>query len=338
MKIKKAELADILQKIKPGLSKRDIIEQFTHFIFTGEAAITYNDEICISHPLETDFICSAKSEEFYKAINSIDTEDLEIFLKEGKLNILSEKAKGHLLTTPDEDDADMLIEALDIKSIGDQWRALPTDFIRGMSLCMFSSSKDLTKGIYTCVSINGHILSSSDGIRISIYEMEDEIVTPVLIPAVNIVELVKFDIKEYFISESWAHFRTEDNVIFSSRIMEGNYPALEEYFDISGDEIELPPKLRPLIESITFMVEGKVELDRFIDVYISPKKILCRAEKKGIGEFEKEMDFESPIEDLHLVVNPNFLTQILEKATTMVISENSVLFNSFTFNHIISLV
>ena len=68
MKIKKLELINILQRVKPGLAKRDVIEQFTHFIFTGESVITYNDEICISHPLKTDFVCSAKSEEFFKAI------------------------------------------------------------------------------------------------------------------------------------------------------------------------------------------------------------------------------------------------------------------------------
>lgn len=337
MKMNKTELMNILQKVKPGLAKRDIIEQFTHFIFSGTEVITYNDEICISHPLETDFVCSAKSDEFFKAISSVETEEVEVTLNEGKLCISSENARGHLLTTPEEDDAEQLITALDIDSIKNQWQSLPSDFIRGISLCMFSASKDLTKGVHTCVFAEGDLLSSSDGIRVSVYVMDGEITPKVLIPASNVAELVKFDVKKYFISESWAHFQTENGVIFSSRIMEGNYPALHAYLEISGEQVKLPAKLKNLVESITFMVDGKVELDRFMDIYISPNKILCKAVKKNIGEFEKEMEFESGIEELHLVINPGFLIQVLEKATTMTVGENAVLFTSFTFNHSISL-
>jgi len=338
MKMKKAELQNVLQKVKPGLAKRDVIEQFTHFIFTGTSVITYNDEICISHPLVTEFQCSAKSDEFFKAVNSIDSDEIDIDLDdEGKINITSNKAKGYLLTTPEEDDAEHLIKALNLEAIGDNWKKLPADFVRGASLSMFSASSDLTKGIYTCVSADGNLLTSADGIRISIYEMEDA-VDPFLIPALNVSELVKFDIKYYFISESWAHFKTEDGVVFSSRIMEGDYPSMEEFFNIEGEELELPTKLKGVIDSITFMVDGKTELDKFIDVFIYPDKIECKAQKKNIGQFEKEIDFESNVEKLHLVINPNFLMQVLEKATTVVIGETSVLFITDSFNHIISLV
>ena len=43
MKINRSKLLDILQIIKPGLANKEIVEQSTHFIFSGENISTYNE-------------------------------------------------------------------------------------------------------------------------------------------------------------------------------------------------------------------------------------------------------------------------------------------------------
>ena len=62
MKIEREELLKVLSAIRPGLAKKDIVEQATHFIFTGQEVLTYNDQICISYPFETDFECSVPAD------------------------------------------------------------------------------------------------------------------------------------------------------------------------------------------------------------------------------------------------------------------------------------
>jgi len=43
MLIKTEDFKKILQTIKPAISKREVVEQSTHFIFTGTDATAYND-------------------------------------------------------------------------------------------------------------------------------------------------------------------------------------------------------------------------------------------------------------------------------------------------------
>ena len=66
MEVNKEELLKILIAVKPALSKKEILLQMSHIIFTGEDVATFNDTLCIIHPYKTDFKCSVQGEEFYK--------------------------------------------------------------------------------------------------------------------------------------------------------------------------------------------------------------------------------------------------------------------------------
>ena len=50
--MQKQELITALEKVKPGLASKDLIEQSTSFAFINGKVITYNDEISISHPVK----------------------------------------------------------------------------------------------------------------------------------------------------------------------------------------------------------------------------------------------------------------------------------------------
>jgi len=213
---------------------------------------------------------------------------------------------------------------------------LPADFVKGLFLCMFSASSDMTKGILTCVHIDGKKVNSSDEVRISEYTMETAIDKEVLIPARNVVELVSFDIKDYCINENWAHFKTSEGVIFSSRIMAGDYEKdFSPFLDVDAEAFELPEGFKDIIESITFMTEGDVNIDKVVNLQIKDKKIICRAEKE-IGWIEKEVEFNFD-HNVTIQINPNFLSQVLEKATKLKAGEDRALFESGNFKHVIAL-
>lgn len=339
MKIDKKNLVKVLQKAKPGLAKKAIIEQFTHFIFTGTHVMTYNDEICICCPFPTDFQCSVKAEDLWKIVNGIKEEGLDIKLEESQLVIRSGKTQAGLSTVVDKD-AEEMIALLKLGEVEDKWSEFPDegkDFLYGASLCMFSASKDMTKGIATCIHVNDTRIESSDAIRISMYELKEPLKIETLIPARNILELTSFNITHYYLTDSWIHFKTPEGVTFSSRIMEGNYPDIDPYFDIDFENrVRLPQELKKVVDSIAFMTEGEVDLERSIMVEIEKDHILCKAEKR-IGWIKKKIDFTYKQQPFKVMMNPNFLSQVMEKATSMKSTENVALFMSGNFKHIISL-
>lgn len=336
MKITKSEILNVLQKVKPALAKKDIVEQFTHFIFTGEEVMTFNDEICISHPFKTDFKCSARAEDLYKALNGIKETEVDISVKDDQLIIKSGKTKAGMSTSV-ERKAEELIAALELESLAQSWITIadPEEFCKGAFLSMFSASSDMTQGVLTCVCIEGDRMVSSDEIRISFFQMDKPTELKVLIPARNVAELVKFPVTEYVLTDTWCHFRTEDNIIFSTRILAGDYPDLSDFFEVEGKQIALPKELKDTVDSIAFMTEDKLLIDRHVDIKVEDGKISCRAEK-DIGWIEKDIDFEAE-DKAHFTINPNFLSQILDKATTLTIGDSAALFLSDKFRHVISL-
>ena len=113
MKINREELLKVLQAVKPGIAKREIIQQATHAIFTGDAVATFNDQICIVYPLKTDLHCSVQGEEFYKALESINEVEVEIIAEENQVKIISKKTKAGLSTLVGEKEkVESLIEDL----------------------------------------------------------------------------------------------------------------------------------------------------------------------------------------------------------------------------------
>ena len=88
MKIDKKHLVKALQQTKPGLAQKAIVEQFTHFIFSGKEIMTYNDEVCICCPFESDFKTSVKADDLWKLLAGIQGEGLDMRLSEDGAQLL----------------------------------------------------------------------------------------------------------------------------------------------------------------------------------------------------------------------------------------------------------
>ena len=52
IKVNRVELKEALERVRPGLASKDIIDQATSFAFLKDRVVTYNDEISISHPVK----------------------------------------------------------------------------------------------------------------------------------------------------------------------------------------------------------------------------------------------------------------------------------------------
>jgi DNA polymerase III sliding clamp (beta) subunit (PCNA family) len=337
MKINREEFLKVLALVRPGLSKKEIVEQSIHFIFDGENISTYNDYICISHPFKTDFKCSIKAEEFYKLLQSMKEDNIIIDCDKDMLVKINGKSSRAGLTAIKEGKIDEYIKELDTKNIK-RWRVLPKDFIEGVFLCMFSVSKDMTSGTLSCLSIKDDNISSSDNLRISRYTMEDSIKNEVLIPLQSVIELVKYPVVKYCLVDSWIHFKTEEGIIFSSRIMKGDFPDIDNFFELKGTSIKLPKELQSALQMTKIVVENSIDvIDQKIEINISKELITCRGDG-NTSWAEKDVPCIYKGKEIKFLVNPVFFTEILNKTVSVVIGEGKALFKSAdNFKHIMVL-
>ena len=346
MKINREELLKVLQAVKPGIAKREIIQQATHAIFTGDAVATFNDQICIVYPLKTDLHCSVQGEEFYKALESINEVEVEIIAEENQVKIISKKTKAGLSTLVGEKEkVESLIEDLRERvNVKRFWRKLPKDFIQGVSLCTFTASRDMTAGVRCCVAIRNDKIFSTDNLRVSRYKM-DASIDNMLLPARDAAELIKYEVTRYGKTEGWIHFITNEGVMFNCKTMVGDYPfdSLNRFFREPTDEITLPKELQDAMKAAAVFAAGDVDVTKMVEIKIKGKTLKCRSEKER-GWMEKEIDLKKSVGDEEIIfyVNPTFLAQILDRATSFFLIQGEewpdkcVFFND-TFMHIIAL-
>ena len=338
MKINRVELRNILAALKPGLAKREFVAQACHFIFSGKDVTTFNDKICISHPFEMDTAFSVKGMEFFSLIDGITDTEITIAVVDKKVKIRSKSTTASMATIADDQNTlPEIIETLKKKMKG--WEPLPKTFTEGLSLCSFSTSPDLTRGVDACVQVTGNHCISKDVARSSLFTMDNSIPDEMFIVGKEAAELSKFPVVEYCTDGKWAHFRTEDEVTFSCSLLTGEFP-LEKMFEIYNHlndqpHIEFPSELKGTVDSVVMLASDiQDKTGRFVEIKIEEGDTTITA-KNELGEVEKNLRNTYKGEPLMLIINSKFLSQILDKSTGMYCEGKMVHFQSGEFQHII---
>jgi len=318
----------------------------THFIFTGEDVITYNDRISYHYPFKTDFPFSVPAKEFLSFVSASEEDIQLIKTAEGIINVKSGKAKASFNVVVSND----LGEALDKieDSIFDQeaeWLPLPKDFVNGLALCQFSVGGDELQNTLTNLYVTGCSVISCDGRRASFYEMDEEITSDYfMIKNKAVKEVAKFKPVAYLLKDNWLHFMDDNQAVLSARNTEGEYPVddvvglMEK---VKGKKFNLPADdFIKAINVTSIMSESEVAKEKLIRIIFEDKKITCFG-KKAKGESSYEITCDTVLqkdEKMEITLNPDFLKEILSTSSSVEIDTEikKALFTSGSkFQHIL---
>jgi len=336
VKVKKEELQKILENLRPGLTKRDIVNKLSEFTFSGERICTFNDQISISHPFKSDFECSIDGQSFYQVVINSPGEMINLEVTEKSLVIKGEKSKAILAISENSVVLDK-IKMPDISS--KKWKQLPELFIEGIKLCSFSVSKDLTRPYLTCVAVKDNKVFSCDNLRMSKFLLDKSVGDKFLILGESATILTKYPVKKFLKDESWVHFKTESDTIFSCKVIVDIYPDLDQYFNVEGLSFALPDELKSVVDSVAVVTDEEFSIDNIISVSIEKKeKIITCCGIGTKGSFERICQLEGRIQrDVTFAINPAFFSEILNYKSEMVLGENHALFTGKSFEHVMCL-
>ena len=167
MKIKRQELINVLSLVNPGLAQKAIIEQSECFIFQGGRVFTFNDEVAVSHPLELDVEGAVNGKKLLDTLKKGADEEVDIFVEGGMLRLHGKKSRVGIKM--DED------VKLPFAEVGENakaaWATLPEDFCAAVRFCLFSTSRDASRPLLTCVHVKDGVAESCDNFRLTRYEM-----------------------------------------------------------------------------------------------------------------------------------------------------------------------
>jgi hypothetical protein len=329
MKIKKEVLLNSMKHCLPGVEKgNSLIEGADTFVFGAGAIHSYNDGISVSAPFDVgDLTGAVKSMDFYKFINKIPGDEVEITPAEGEWNFKTETMEASM-TLVNSKIIDY-ISQLSIKDLG--WLPLPDDFFEGVRLCKISCNRSIQRGIY----VQNNRILSTDTIRINAYIMNKEMPNFWLDdPAIT--ELVKVpDLKQYSIQPAWVHFKNEQGVVFScKRKADGQYPhdllikhIQNNSFKKETDSVyHFPPSITDVVDRVGVLADT-IQDSLAIQMIIGKNNIIIQSKRES-GKIKETIAFEKPLDGLgenqtiEMWVEPDFIIEASKKVTGFIIKQH----------------
>lgn len=333
MKIQKSNLVQALEKVRPGLSSKELIQQSTSFAFLDGCVVTYNDEISISHPVEGLEITGAvQATELYQLLKKLKQEEITLEVSENEILITSGKTKAGLTL---QTEIKLPLSEVERKS---KWKTLPEGFKDALKFVYTSCSRDMSKPVLTCVHVSEKgFVEACDNYRVARWNLGAEFPTGTfLIPQSSVVELLKLEPVKVALDGGWVHFVTEDKTTMSCRVIDDNFPNTEKLLGVSGAEIVLPDGITEVLDRAGIFAKRESSLDE--DIVIGLEKGKVRVESKSeTGWFKEELDSDYNSEPLRFDVTPSLLKNILTDTNKFEHCDRTLKFQGNSWVYVVSL-
>lgn len=334
MKIKKQDLITALEKVRPGLSSKETIQQSTSFCFLEGNVVTYNDELSISSPVSGLEITGAvQATELYQLLKKLKQDELELTVTENEIQLTSGKTKAGLTL---QTEIKLPLSEVERKS---KWKVLPEGFKDALRFAVSSCSKDMSKPVLTCVHINQTgFVEGCDNYRVARWTLEAEFPTGTfLIPQSSVLELLKLEPVKVALDGGWVHFITEDKTTMSCRVIDDKFPDTGKLLGVSGVEVSLPEGIVEVLDRATIFAKRDSSMDENITVILEKGKVKIES-KSETGWFKEDVENKGYSgEELKFDITPNLLKGILQETSVFEHCVNRLKFSGANWNYIVSL-
>ena len=327
----KNEFLKVLELIKPGLSKNPILEQSEMVMFEPDRVFSYNDEIAISCPFETGLSGAIRSIELLKLLKKLKGDELETKKVDDEFQFTcGDTSAGFKMIE------DMMPPSLGIDEIK-KWNKLPSDFAEALSFCAFSASTNIGMGTLTCLKVEGKEVHSCDNFRATRYRMKTGLAKGlvILVPQSIVSGLAAHNPKKVAITGNWNHFTNDENIVFSSRIMDGEYRDISSIFSDDGIAVTLPEGVKDALSRAEVLTDSTQPItERLVEITIDKNKIICRGDGPA-GWVKAQVKTKYDGEKIMFYNNALFLSQIIDHASEVLIGEKVLTFKGDNFDHVV---
>lgn len=329
--MEKANLVNALEIVRPGLARKEMIEQTTSFAFMDGAVVTYNDEISIRHPIDIGVEGAVGSEKLYNFLTKTDKDEVEIEEKGDKIQLKAGKALAGIKINKDiqlpvdhfpDDDA--------------EWQPLPENFADMVRFCLFSCASDMTRPVLNSIHVTGTMIESTDTFRMTRCTFPNSGGDELLIPLHHAKELVKYTCTHLTFTKNWIHFRTDQGSTFSCRIFSGEYPDISGFFAVDGHEITLPKTIEEVLSRAAIFSARENYLDEQLFIDLEDKQLTVSATSDE-GWFKESHRVRYSDDPLQMIVVPRLLSEILKVKYTCTIGEDAIKFEGENWEHLVKL-
>ena len=337
MKISKTELIKALDIVKPGLSTSDNIEQSTSFAFMEDRIVTYNDSISISTLFKSGVTGAVSAKEIYTLLNKISNKTDNINLRQEDNELLIGIGKGESAGIKLEKEIQLPLNEINTEHI---WKKIPKNLIEALLFCSFSTTKDLSKPLLTCIHVKNDMVESTDNKRATNYKLNGKIFGEFLIPVDSVKFLRNFNAIKYSLTDSWVSFLADNNAIFSCRVFNEKFPNISGVMDIVGKKMKFPEELIDAIDKAVIFCENDDSLSgAMVDITLMKNLIIIKGIGK-VGHYTKKTKIKYIGDSFTFSVSSKFFIDMLKVTDSCHIDKENkkIKFSFGNWNHMFRLM
>lgn len=278
---------------------------------------------------------AVEADPLLKLLNKVKDDYINVEIDENELNI-----SGKKFNTGIKLESEILLPTDEIE-MPDEFESVPDNFSQLAKLACLTASKSLNMALLTCVHLEGDKIESCDNDRITICHMDDqEFDHNILIPAKNLTTIVKENIKEIAIDDSWAHFKTDEDVILSCRLFsneDDDYVDLEEHVPDTDDgrQINFPTEIDEIISRADIFGKDEESGDKFAHISLKKGKLTISTQNET-GWLKESAKVDSK-ENLSFSINTDFLKDVIKMTKEVSIVEDTLVFTDDSSTHLVKL-
>lgn len=330
--MKALDLKRTLELVKPGLARKELLEQSTSIIFRKNHIFTFNDEVAVVAPLDTGITGAVPSDPLYAFLGKLgEGADINIESQENEFKFSSGRNRAGIRR--DEEIKLPLDEEIPEP---EEWEELPEKFLEALRRILFSCSGSGHRPILTCIHITEDWMESCDGYRMTRAKIQWRSEDNLCIVGKNLEKLSQYSPSHFGFSPNWIQFKNKDGVRYAVRIVDGEYPDLDKFTEVEGEEVEFPPEMENALDWASIIVDSSVKSTQKIDVSIGKGQCTVKGEgPEGWAEQSVRMKYSG--KPIIFQAHPQMLKEMVKLARKITIGDKSVKIEAEDFVHIVSL-
>lgn len=321
MKIKTNELLKKVEVLKQLYQDSDFSGISKYLYFKDNKIYSYNGRIFLQTDFEFDNNSfSISTMEFYKVLEKIKLEEIELEKQENKLILLGNNVKIEFCILENNKEFEM----------NDNFIKLPNDFINGIKLCKFCVNTKATDGS-AYLTIENNNMYATDKYRICSYKL-DETNGKILLPHDCLEILIKLNVNQYSELDNKYYFKGDNFIvgIIKSDVERKEFEKYENIFNSENEiKIKLPIDIKQNIELSEIFTDDNDIFNKQIKFIIENKKLICKSENEK-GLVESKIDIDTDL-NLSFSIHPLFLLEILSICDRMEINGDICIFKNEKF-------
>lgn len=314
-------LLEQLIAIKPGISRKGIVELTDCITFREGRAHAYNGNIAASAAIPVNLNGTVKAKPLLEILDHIPDKKVRIFTSGGKLVL---KGRGRMLVRiPLEDGEFFRFHKADRPK---KWSRLDPEFCNAIRMAFLCSSRDVkTQYLATMVKITSSSVQALDNaVQFLDYKVPSKIKDS-MYNSVDMNHVCALEPSRVCDTRSWLHFKNGRDVRMSFLKADepDKFPSLKSFLVAEGHKFRIPKALGPIALGATVFTKDNKD-ENFVKVTLSKNEIRVQG-ISDIGEFNQPIEkvkYDGPT--ITFAVSGELLNEIATNYPSAVITQEKM--------------